>query len=165
MPRTKKGECTPRQMAYARRIFDGKGVNRKQIALDVGYTPAMANNILAKVESSVGFNSAMMKLAADSNNLALAAMHEFKVRGFKDFSNKDLVGALNAIGGAWAKFNERNRDREGGDRESKGNKLRTIVMQHIENQTMNNTTPIEQKEIKNSEPIKVVDAEEVDVDF
>lgn len=163
MPRTKKGESTPRQVAYARRVWAGQGKDRKQIALDVGYPPSMANNILAKVESTVGFNAAMMQLAADSNNLALAAMHEFKVRGFTEFSNKDLVGALNAIGGAWAKFNERNR--EGGEaRESKGNKLRTIVMQHIENQTMNNTTPVEQK-AKKSEPIKVVDAEVVDVDF
>lgn len=163
MPRTKKGQSTPRQVAYARRVFNGDGVSRKQIALDVGYPPSMANLVKEKIESTVGFNAAMMKLAADSNNVALAALHEFQVRGFSEFSNKDLVAALNAIGNAWAKFNERNKPRE--ESESKGNKLRTIVMQHIENQTMNNTVPIDQKEVKKSEPIKVVDVEEVDVDF
>lgn len=161
MPLTKKGECTPRQFAYANRLLGGKGTSKKEIALNVGYSPNAAKSVKSKIENTIGFHSAMQQLALDSNNLALAAMHEFKVRGFKDFSNKDLVGALNAIGGAWAKFNERGKDR---DDESKGNKLRTIVMQHIENQTMNNTTAIEQ-EAEKSEPIKVVDAETVDVDF
>lgn len=165
MPRTAKGQSTPRQVAYARRVFGGEGVSRKQIALDVGYPPSMANVVKQKIESTVGFNAAMMKLAADSNNVALAALHEFKVRGFTEFSNKDLVAALNAIGGAWAKFNGENRRKDDDEGGGKGNKLRTIVMQHIENQTMNNTVPVEAPKVEKSEPVKVVDAEEVDVDF
>jgi len=142
MPRTRKGESTPRQFAYARRLFGGKGKDRKQIALDVGYTPTMANHVKEKIESTVGFNSAMMKLAADSNNVALAALHEFKIRGFDTFSNKDLVGALNAIGNAWSRFNPEARKRGDEDNQSK-NRLRTVVMQHIENQTLN-TGPIQE---------------------
>lgn len=139
MPRTRKGASTPRQFAYARRLFGGQGVDRKQIALDVGYTPTMANHVKEKIESTVGFHSAMAKLAADSNNVALSVMHELQSRGFENFSNKDLIGALNAIGNAWSKFNQKALEREG-DRPEK-NRLRTVVMQHIENQTLN-TGPI-----------------------
>lgn len=164
MPRTRKGCSTPRQVAYARRVFDGKGINKKQIALDVGYTSNAANSIVSKIENTVGFNAAMMKLAADSNNLALAAMHEFKVRGFTEFSNKDLVAALNAIGGAWAKFNARQDGLdENHERLSKGNKLRTIVMNHIEQQTINQIDK-DEKVIRVKEE-KVIDVEADKLDF
>jgi hypothetical protein len=75
----------------------------------------------------------MAQLAVDSNNLALAAMHEFKARGFQDFSNKDLVGALNAIGSAWSRFNTV--PKESNENTSK-NRLRTVILQQIENQTI-----------------------------
>lgn len=136
MPRTKKGQATMMQVAYARRVFGGQGVDRKQIALDVGYSPSVANVVKKKIEDSVGFNSAMAKLAADSNNVALAALHEFKVRGFNEFSNKDLVGALNAIGNAWSRFNPEAKAKRDDDNPGK-NRLRTIVMNRIENQTIN----------------------------
>jgi hypothetical protein len=76
----------------------------------------------------------MAALAVDSNNLALAAMHEFKARGFEDFSNKDLVGALNAIGSAWSRFNAPPPSPKG-DGQS-GNRLRTVILQQIENATI-----------------------------
>ena len=135
MPRTKKGAYTPQQFAYAKRIFSGQGKNRKQIALDVGFAPSVANNVLNNVERSVGFHAAMAKLAHDSNNVALAVMEELQARGFEDFSNKDLVGALNAIAGAWSRFNpEAKKDNPEGEGK---NRLRTIVMNHIESQTVN----------------------------
>lgn len=121
------------QMAYARRVFGGQGKCKKQIALDVGYSPYVANSISSHIENKPGFHSAMTALAVDSNNLALAAMHEFKARGFKDFTNKDLVGALNAIGSAWSRFNTPIKS-EGNS--SSTNKLRTVILQQIENQTM-----------------------------
>ena len=34
----KKGRSTMKQLAYARKLFGAEGVNRKQIALDVGYS-------------------------------------------------------------------------------------------------------------------------------
>ncbi len=165
MPRTKKGQSTPRQVAYANRIFGGQGISRKQIALDVGYPPSVANLVKEKIESSVGFHAAMAKLAADSNNIALAAMHEFQVRGFKDFSNKDLVGALNAIGSAWSRFNHQ-QERVSSNSESKGNRLRTIVMNHIENQTLNTGAIHEAIPAPLVPPeSKVVDVEEEKMDF
>lgn len=121
-----------KQVAYARRIFGGEGKSKKEIALDVGFSPNVARSVKSHVEDKPGFNYAMMELAKDSNNLALAAMHEFKLRGFSDFSNKDLVGALNAIGAAWSRFNEPARTRtESPDT----NRLRTIILQQVENQT------------------------------
>lgn len=143
MPRTKKGQSSPRQVAYARRVFGGQGVSRQQIALDVGFAPSTARVPMQKIESTVGFNAAMMKLATDSNNVALAALHEFKVRGFNEFSNKDLVGALNAIGNAWSRFNPEARARKNDDESNSKNRLRTVVLQQIENQTINTGEIIE----------------------
>ena len=126
-------------MAYARRVFGGQGKCKKDIALDVGYSPTSANSIKSHIEDKPGFNNAMALLAYDSNNLALAAMHEFKARGFKDFSNKDLVGALNAIGGAWSRFNSALNPKK--DESPNTNKLRTVILQQIENQTVH-TKPV-----------------------
>ena len=135
MNHPRKGS-SPKQVAYARRVFGGQGVSKKQIALDVGYSPNVANSISSHIENKPGFNNAMATLAVDSNNLALAAMHEFKARGFHDFTNKELVGALNAIGNAWSKFHAV----PGSGREKDNlstNKLRTVILQQVENQTIN----------------------------
>lgn len=136
----KKGHSTMKQMAYAKRLLGGQGETKKQIALDSGYSAAVSNSVSSHIENKPGFNNAMTKLAVDSNNLALAAMHEFKARGFEDFTNKELVGALNAIGSAWAKFNAPMK--ESGSEST--NKLRTVVLQQIENQTIN--SPAEEAE-------------------
>ena len=125
------------QTAYAKRIFGGQGKCKKQIALECGYSPAVSNSVSSHVEKTVGFHNAMAKLAVDSNNLALAAMEEFQARGFKDFTNKDLVGALNAIGSAWSRFNAPLKEK--GEGTTSTNKLRTVILQQIENQT--NITP------------------------
>lgn len=138
-----------KQMAYARRIFGAQGSTKKDIALAVGYAPNAANSIKTKIENTRGFNNAMVKLATDSNNLALAAMAEFKARGFEDFSNKDLVGALNAIGQAWAKFNA---VRKTPEEDPNRNRLRTVILQQVENQTISPGVPA---------PVKVEKVEEV----
>ena len=127
----KKG-TTLKQMAYARKLFGGEGTSKKQMALDVGYSPAVASSVKSHIEDKPGFNNAMTQLAVDSNNLALAAMHEFKSRGFADFSNTELTGALNAIGNAWSKFNAPLIEKPVSE---PANKLRSIVIQQIENQT------------------------------
>lgn len=133
MARLRKKGSSPRQLAYARRVFSGQGVNKKQIALDVGYSPYVANSISSHIESKQGFNNAMAALAMESNNLALAAMHEFKARGFEDFNNKDLVAALSAIGNAWDKFSAPIREVQ---KKDSTNKLRTVILQQVENQNI-----------------------------
>lgn len=125
-----------RQIAYARKTWGGKASAKKQAALDVGYSMAVANSPKSKIEDKKGFNNAMAALASESNNLALSIMHEFKSRGVQDFSNKDLVGALNAIGGAWTRFNQGLIEHAKIEDNGK-NRLRTIVLQQVENQTLN----------------------------
>lgn len=127
-----KTGSSPKQKAYALRSWGAQGQDKKNIALDVGYAPSVANSVISKIESKRGYNNAIAKLAAESNNMALAVLFEFKARGLKDFENKDLIGALNAIGNAWSKFNVV--AKEGGGDNGK-NKLRTIIMQQVENQT------------------------------
>lgn len=139
-----------RQTMYARRAWGVKQQHKKFIALDVGYGPNVANSVVSKIESRPGFNNAMAKLAAESSNLALSVLHEFKSRGIGHFSDKDLVSALNAIAGAWDRFNkgliEQERPADNGK-----NRLRTIVLQSVENQTID---PPEIKEVKPIENIE-----------
>lgn len=143
-----------KQMAYAKKLFGAQGKNKKQIALDVGYSPSVANSISSHIENKPGFHYAMSALAVESNNLALEAMSEFKARGFKEFTNKELVGALNAIGNAWSKFN--NTQKKDSDEDKKSlNKLRTVVLQQVENQVVNNNPPKEEPvvhEVKMDDP-------------
>ena len=160
MVRIPKNGSTPMQTAYARRVWAGAGPDRKNIALDVGYSPAVANAIIQKIESKPGFNNAMAKLAAESNGMALAVLHEFKSRGLKEFSNKDLVGALNAIGGAWSKFNTGlTRNMDGPGTKLGSNKLRSIILQRVENQTINQT-PVEAETIE-----ELAEEMNIDLDF
>lgn len=131
-----KRKTSLKQMAYARRVFGGQGKNKKQIALDCGYSPYVANSISSHIENKPGFKSAMVELAVESNNLALAALNEFKARGFDGFTNNELVAALNAIGNAWSKFNQTQKDK---DDNPTTNRLRTVILQQIEHQTMMET--------------------------
>jgi hypothetical protein len=131
---SKKGSSM-KQIAYARRIFGGQGKCKKQVALEVGYSPNVANSISSHIENQPGFHNAMAVLARDSNNIALEVMSQFKARGFDDFSNKDLVGALNAIASAWSRFNTPAEDPNRGDNPG-NNKLRTVILNQIENQTI-----------------------------
>lgn len=140
MVKIAKTGSTLKQTAYARRIWGAQGKDKQQIALDVGYSKYIAATPKSKIENSRGFNNAMARLAADSNNLALTVMSELKARGFTDFSNKDLVGALNAISGAWKNFNNIGPRKE--DEIDNGkNRLRTVILQRIENQTIQAENP------------------------
>ncbi|MES2409558.1 MAG: hypothetical protein V4509_04665 [Patescibacteria group bacterium] len=129
----KKGSSM-KQLAYARRVWGAEGSDKKSIALDVGYSPAVANSVVSKIESRKGFNNAIAQLAADSNNMALTVMSEFKARGLEDFSNKDLVSALNAIAGAWDKFNKGFKESIEPKEDNGKNRLRTVVLQNINKQ-------------------------------
>lgn len=100
MKRPKTGS-TPGQFAYATRMLNGDAASKKEAALLSGFAMSTAENAKAKIETTEGYHNAMIVLATKSNNLMLAAMHEFEARGLSGFSNKELVGALNAIGAAW----------------------------------------------------------------
>ncbi len=133
MKRSKNGS-TIKQVAYARKIFNGDGKSKKDIARSVGYSLAVANNAQAKIEDTEGFINAMQKLAQESNNLVMEVLLEYKKRGLEDFSNKDLNGALNAISTAWDRIGKQRAGEK--NKDPKQNRLRAAVIQHVENQTV-----------------------------
>ncbi len=151
-----------KQVAYARRAWGAKQETKKLIALDVGYSPSVANSVVSKIESRPGFNNAMARLAADSNNLALSVMHEFKARGLSDFSNKDLVGALNAIAGAWDRFNKGLIEQNKPPEDNGKNRLKTVILQNIQKQV--NVQQAEETKVKESTIIEA-EVKEEDSDF
>lgn len=111
MKRPKNGS-TPKQFAYATRMLNGQADSKKEAALLSGFSMSTAENAKAKIESTEGYHNAMHELALKSNNLMLAALSEFQARGLNNFSDKDLIGALNAIGAAWERVEkQRNPDR------------------------------------------------------
>lgn len=158
MKRPKNGS-TPQQYAYATRLLGGQGTTKKEIALMVGYPPSIANNASTKIEKTEGFQNAVLKLATESNNMVLAIMAEYKARGFTKFSNKDLNAALNATSQAWDRFNKQRAPDQ--NRTPEGNPLRKVIMQKIENQTINNISTPKEAEVVESE----VDEEEREVDI
>jgi hypothetical protein len=161
MKRTKTGS-TIKQVAYARKIFNGDGQSKKDIARSVGYSLAMANNVQAKIEDTEGFINAMQKLAQESNNLVMEVLLEYKKRGLTEFSNKDLNGALNAISTAWDRIGKQRAGNKNQD--PKQNKLRAVMMQHVENQTV--VMPRTQEVAAPAKTAVVIPNEEVpDLDF
>jgi len=134
-----KNGSAEKQMEYAKvRIFSNKRPSKKRAALKVGYSLTTANSAVSKIESKPGYINAVSKLSNESQSLALDIMEEFKRRGIKEFSDKNLIGALNAIGNAWAKFNAppKINPKRDGAYDSGKNPLRTVILQRVENQTI-----------------------------
>jgi hypothetical protein len=145
-----KGESTMRQEAYARRVFAAQGKSRKEIALDVGYSPSVASNAVSKIESKPGFQTAISKIAHESNEMALKVLSEMKSRPLEEFSNKDLNSTFSVITNAVEKFNPKIEQPMVGS-----GRLRQVILNRIENQTINNAPLVEEIEIE----------EEDDLDF
>lgn len=137
MKRPTRGS-TVKQFAYAQMRLTGQGETKKEIARKVGYSPTVANNARNKIETTEGYQNAVIELAAKSNNVVLKILAEFESRDLGEYSNKDLNGALNAIGGAWEKFNK---VRAPNDPGKGGNPLRKVLLQRVENQTIINNPP------------------------
>ncbi len=153
---------TVKQNAYARRSWGAKGPHKKQIALDVGYTENAAKSVVSKIESKKGYHNAMARLAADSGNVALSIMHEFKARGVKGFDNKELISSLKAISSAWSTFND-GMTKSDPDRpvDTGKNRLRTIVLNQYgtpQNASPIQSTPVTHEELERS--IREVEAQE-----
>lgn len=132
MKRPQRGS-TIKQYAYATRRLNGDGGTKKEIALKSGYTMSMAENAKAKIESTEGYQNAVIELATESNNLLMAVMAEFKARGLKNFSNKDLNSALNAISGAWDRIEKTRAPNR--LKTPEGNPLRAVFTKRVETQT------------------------------
>lgn len=132
MKRPQNGS-TIKQYAYATRMLNGQASTKKEAAALSGYSPTMANNAKSKIEDTDGYKNAIIKLAAKSNNLMLAVLHEFEVRGLKDFSNSDLNKALNAISGAWDRIEKTRAPNK--MKTPEGNPLRAVFTRRVETQT------------------------------
>lgn len=133
MKRPQRGS-TIKQYAYATRKLGGQGSSKKEIALLSGFSPSVANNVKNKIESTEGYQNAVATLAIESNNLLIAVLAQFKARGLKDFSNKDLVSALNAITGAWSKIEEKRAPSQ--LKTPEGNRLRSIFTERTRTVTL-----------------------------
>src|SRR5690606_24533171 len=131
MKRPQKGS-TIKQYAYATRRLNGDGRSKKEIALKSGYSMTMAENAKSKIESTEGYQNAVIELAHKSNNLLLAVMTEFEARGLKDFSNADLTKALNAISGAWDRIEKTRAPAK--LKTPEGNPLRAVFTRRVETQ-------------------------------
>jgi hypothetical protein len=131
MKRPQRGS-TPKQYAYATRKLGGQGSSKKEMALLSGFSPSVAANAKRKIESTEGYHNAVAVLAHESNNLLLEVFAQFKARGLDEFSNKDLVSALNAIASAWDRIDtKRAPDRM---KTPEGNPLRRVFERRVETQ-------------------------------
>ncbi len=86
----------------------------------------------------------------------MAVIAEFKSRGLTEFSNTDLIKALNAISGAWERIEKKRAPDQ--MKTPEGNPLRAILQRRVETQTMT----VEQ--IPQAAPTPV-QAEEIDLDL
>jgi hypothetical protein len=145
MVRIKEGGSTLRQKNYALKSFAGDGRSKKAIALDCGYPPNVANSVVSKIESKQGYKNAMVEILQESDNAVLGIFAALRDRGYEDFSNKDLISAVTAIGNAWSKFRG---VVEPGETPTGHNQLKTVILQQIENQTINTQKKEEEKIIE-----------------
>jgi len=158
MKRPKTGS-TKSQYIYAADRLGGSGKSKQDSALLAGFSLTVAKNAQNKIESTDGYKNAMYELATKSNNLLLGVLAEYERRGLKDFSNKDLTAATNAITKAWERIeNKRALD---ANKDPENNSLRKIILQRVENQTVN----MGSKEIVAKAPIDVEVEDKVDLDF
>ena len=158
---------TLKQYAYAQRAWGAKGEDKQSIALDVGYSANVARSVASHIENKPGFNNAIAKLAAKSNNMALAALAEYEARGLGSFSNGELNNALNAIAGAWDKFNKGLMQSEMPREDNRGNRLKTVILQQIAKQ-VNVTNPeptLTQSEEVEPREAEVIEKKEEDQGF
>lgn len=151
MKRSRRGS-TIKQYAYATRMMNGQATSKKEAALLSGFSMSVSENVKNKIEDTEGYRNAIGALAAESNNLLVSVMMEFKSRGLKEFSNKDLVSAMNAITSAWSKIDEKRAPNR--MQTPEGNPLRAVFMKKTETLTLEPAAP---------QPVSTVEARIIDV--
>lgn len=162
MKRPKKGS-TIKQVAYATRMMSGQAGSKKEAALLSGFSMSVAENVKAKIEDTEGYQNAIIGLATQSGNLLQAVMAEFKARGIENFSNGDLIKAMNAIAGAWDKIDQRRAPNK--MKTPEGNRLRTIFTERTRTAVME-SVPSEVPASANQEDITDAEFTEApDLDF
>jgi predicted transcriptional regulator with HTH domain len=128
-----KNNCSaPKQMAYARKVFSGDIRPKTEIAVECGYSPNVSRSVRTHIENTNGFKNAMSVLATEASNIAIGVMEEIDKRGYKDLTNKELLSTINVMSSAWSRFILP----EDEDSTPATNKLRTVILQQVENQTI-----------------------------
>ncbi len=123
-----------KQKAYARRILGAQGKTKKEIALAVGYSGAVAHNAKAKIENTEGYANAVRDLALETGDVVMYAYASIKNRNLDKEDLKTVLRAVEVLSNAFEKFsNNKNND----EKALKNNRLRTVLMQRVENQTIN----------------------------
>lgn len=131
MRRTRNG-FTRKQYAYAKRVLGGEGQSKKEIALASGYAPSVAYSVMNKIEKTEGFDNAMSALASESGNIMLKVFHEIKHKDISGYELERLLNAVTIMSQAWQVFTPK----QGKDTDNGASKLRSIVLNRIENQTI-----------------------------
>ena len=156
-------------MDYAKKRIFTTGKNKQKMALAAGFSPAVSATPKSKIEDTPGFKNAVSKLAVKSNNLALSILEEFDKRGVTDFTNKELIMALDSIGRAWDRFTAppNRHSKSDPDFDNGKNPLRTIILQTVNTQTIANPGEIRGVVVNEGEVVedKVVDNVEEEDDF
>ncbi|MES2408759.1 MAG: hypothetical protein V4509_00480 [Patescibacteria group bacterium] len=131
MRRSKLG-YTERQGAYAMNKLGGSDKSKTKIALRSGYAPSVAIHATEKIEDTEGYANAMSALASQNGNLALKVYYDLLHRDLSKESVKTLLDALTTLASAWQVYTPKVKDEN-----DNVNKLRSIVLNRIENQTIN----------------------------
>lgn len=141
MKRYKNGS-TMKQKAYARKILGAVHKTKKETALAVGYSMAVANSIKTKLEGTEGYANAVRDLAMETGDVVMHAYASIKNRDLDKEDLKTVLRAVEVLSNAFEKFSN---DRVKDDNSLKNNRLRTVLMQRVENQTINAGTIKETK--------------------
>lgn len=148
MKRTRNGS-TPRQYAYAVKKLSGDGKSRRQIALSVGYAPSVANKAVEKVETTEGYANAVMELANETGAGILGAIKRLHKEKIPEMDAKDLLETVKVLTSAWSTFTAPLKQDT-----DKALPYKALLLQHVEQQTINTKQDQLDDTIKAGEVIK-----------
>jgi len=140
MKRTKEG-YTRKQYAYAQRSLS-PATTKKEDALAVGYSPAVAHSVAQKIEQTEGYSNAIAALASDAGNVALKIMHKLKHADIDKMSFETAIDQLVKVAAVFEKFTPQAKTEE----PKKANGLRAIILESV---TVHDTETV---------PMTVIDA-------
>ena len=144
MKRLKNG-YTRKQYAYAQKSL-APARTKKADALAVGYSESVANNALARIESTEGYANAISALASDAGNIALKFMTQLKHADISKLDVATTMTQLEKIVGVFERLTVPVKK----ETESKGvNPLRAIILEHV----------VAHDAPQSATPHKVIDAE------
>lgn len=143
----KRHGSTPKQWSYARNKVGGVANTKEELAKLAGYSPYVARSVGSKIEKSQGYKNALTELSLQSNSILLKVLAEFERRDLEEFSNKDIISAVNAITSAWAKIDTQTQERLNKNKDPDKNPLRSLFVNR------SNVITIEAKEPKDADEI------------